>query len=416
MSSKILFVFFAVLFLSGTAFAANLEVTSASYDPAPALPGQPMKIIVTLKNNGPGDTENTVLELDLTGGKTRETPYPFSLGTDVSNSYELGSIKSSRSATVRFDVQVDPKALNGDYIISFKYGEKNQPKDVSNKTITILSRKPQIELIRSDIGEAKAGETTMLNLTIRNVGNDNAQDVLVGFEEDRTVTSTGIVVERQIIPIGASYQYVESVSPGEQKTMSFSIVANPEATLKTYMLPVTLKYKDENYNDYTDTRYIGMKIVQEPELSTVIGEVSPAAFPGGTSEISFDLFNTGIGPAKFVVATPSASIGKFENGKMFIGTLEADDYDAFRANFTVDAATQPGSYPITVSLEYKDQYGESQTVEKQATLKVLSAAEAQGSLVNPVIILVGIIGFILEILGLIVVVRWGYKRFVKKGK
>ncbi|MBN1941466.1 MAG: hypothetical protein JW772_04770 [Candidatus Diapherotrites archaeon] len=416
-SKKILFFTTLLLFLgviSQGVLAQELRVTSFSYDPAPALPGTQMKFFVTLKNLGGADAKDVLIELDLTGGKSRETEFPFSLGT-ASPVLEIGTIKGGQSATVRYDVLVDSQALNGDYVIKVNYAEKDLPKKSETQTITVQTRNPQIEIIQSSAVEAKAGQTTGVSITIANVGSDNARNIVVGFAEDRTVTSTGVVVERDIIPLGATYQYIENLAPNEQKIVHFSLTSDPDASLKTYMLPVTVEFKDEEDTEYTETRYIGLKLVQDAELETAIGTVSPKAFPGGTSEISFDLFNTGIGPAKFVVANVSTDAGIFANERIFIGTLEADDFDAFKVELNVNPETVPGEYPIHVVLEFKNQYGESEKLEKDLILTVVSTADAQQDM-GVALIIAGAIGGILQIIGLIWLARFIYRRLFKRGK
>jgi len=409
---KILLIF-AVLFMASFATAGNLIIDSVNYTPAPAMPGEYFDIFVHLKNDSKFLAEGIEFELDLKGGNERDSDYPFSLGTGVSHLKKIASIQPRKTALMEYKIRVDPTALDGSYTIVYKFMEGTAHKEYKH-TIQILSRKPELEIVSASETTAAPGQIVELVLGIRNIGNGFAKEILVGLEEDRTVTSTGIVVEREFASLGASFDFVSNLNPGDDAKAFISLAVNPNAEQKTYMVPIIIKYKDSNGTAYTETTYVGMKIGQEPEIDAVISEAEPAVFPGGKSDITIDLFNIGVGTAKYVVAELSTKAGKLDQEKVFIGTLEADDFDSFSVKLAVSPTVDPAKENwVNVKLVYKNQYGEQREVEKALLLKVGSVAEAIGG-VNPLVAIVGLIGLVLQLVGLYWLGKKLYKRFIKK--
>ena len=146
----------------------------------------------------------------------------------------------------------------------------------------------------------------------------------------------------------------------------------------------------------------------------MISDIEPFAYPGGQAELTIDLFNVGIGTAKYVVVEANSEAGSFEQEKVFIGTLEADDFDSFKLDISVAPNTDPNKdQNITLLLKYKNQYGEERQVQKILSLKIYGAGEVAGT-GNPILMIFGIFMLAMQLLGLFIAGRWVYKRFIKK--
>lgn len=412
---KKLLIAFAVLFLAANAAAADLVIDAVSYNPAPAIPGEYFDLFIQLKNNSKYLAEDIEFSLDLSGGNERNSDYPFSLGTGINANTVVPSIQARKNALLEYKIRVDPSALDGTYTLVFRFNDSDALKEY-NYTITVLSRQPDIKVVDASQVAVAPGQVAELELTLKNVGTSSARDILAGIQEDRTVTATGVVVEREFVAIGASFNYVKSLEPGKEIKTTISLAVNPDAEQKTYTVPVTIKYKDANSNEYTDTSYIGLQVVQEPEIDAVVSEIVPGVMPGGASEVTVDLFNVGVGTAKYVVVEISTPSGKVDQEKVFIGTLEADDFDSFKIDvrFNTDIDTSVDQL-LNLMLTYKNQYGVQKQLEKTVKLDGFSSAGAQAAAgANPVGMAIGGIAILLQLLGLFVAGKWGYKKFVKK--
>ncbi len=400
---------FSLILMGGAAFAGNPEIESVNYDPSPVEPGQPFTLWVSVKNDSSLDSTNMVFELDLSGGDPARTNFPFYLGKDDSPRREVKTVKPYNTHLFQYKVYVDGDALDGEYAIDFRFGDFNKILRSQPYTITVLSRKPQIELISSFPLRAHPGETVEMNLTLKNTGSSNAINVLVGSEEDRTVTSTGVVVERQIYPLGSGFSYVSGLAPGKQATAKLMLSVNYEANIQTYLVPMTVKWQDENKTDYSVTRYLGFKVTDEPALDSIISETEPLPFPGGKTEVTVDLFNRSLaGTRNVVVEVSSEAATKINPQKIFIGSLESDDFDSFKTDIWLKPGTQPGEHPLNLKISYRGSDNEELVLETSLPLQVVSAAEAQAAAGGDSS------GLFLLLIVVVVVGFWWWRRRKKK--
>jgi len=398
---KFLLVFFALL-LAGMVSAVDLDVNSVTYSPSPAVPGEYFDLWVVMKNNTSAESNLVTFNLVL--------EYPFSLDPGVSALKSLGKIRGNDSVLLKYKVRVDAEALNGSYTIRMKMEEEKGSTTSVPYTVDVQRISPQIEIISASPIEIAPGADSEISLELRNIGSGKALDVLIGSIEDRTVTTTGVVVEREIKQLGSSFVFLKELNEGETKNVSILLGVNPEADQQTYMVPITIKFKDEELTEYTETKYIGIKVSENAELDSVISDYSSKPFAGASIEVTFDLFNVGVGDAKSVVVELYSEAGEFENYKQFIGTMNADDFDSFKETIKLNSDLQKGEYPVTVKMQYKDQYGVSKTVSKTLVLKVYDITELPAGEFNIWFYIVVLI--VLGYLGK----RFVYNKYIKKKK
>ncbi len=402
-----------LIFFAGNAAAGDLIASSFSYEPAPAAPGGTLSVWVYIKNDSSYLSEDAKLKVELS--------YPLSLQPGQEAEIGLGDIDLFKTKAVEFKILVDPKAIDGRYSIKFLFGEGGFFKS-KTELVSVLSRTPKLEIIESDVTQLEPGQVATVNLSIKNIGGSIAKNIVVKTTEDRTVTSTGVVVEREIVSLGATTKYVEFLDPDQQTTVQMQLAVNEGAELKNYSVPITMEYYDINGTAKTDTGYLGLKVTAAPEVDAVISSVTPYAFPGTTAELTIDLFNIGSADAKYVTVELSGEGVEIAEPKQFIGTLEADDFDSFKTSAKFSQAVQPGQQlPITLKIIYKDPEQQTQVKPKQLSLKVLTAAEMQATAgIGPAAIIIGLFSLAVQLIGLYVVARFGYRKFKqfrgKKGK
>ncbi len=405
MNGKFLAISFLLLFFACYAAAGDLYMNTVSYEPAPVSSGSTMSIWTYVTNNSLYEAVDARIKADV--------EYPFSLQPGQTETRYIGAIESYKTVSVEFKVIVDPKASDGKYSMKFHFGEKGLYKS-KEVLITVQSRTPKLEIVESDITEVSPGRATAVNLTIKNVGGSVAKNIVVKTTEDRTVTSTGVVVEREIVSLGGGANYIQFLDPDEEARVQLLLGVNQDAELKNYSVPITLEYYDVNGTAKTNTGYLGLKVTAEPDLDAVIGSVKPFAFPGMPAELTVDLFNLGLADARYIVVELEAQGIEIEEPKQFIGTLEADDFDSFKTGIKVGSNVKAGQVPITLKITYKDDKLEPRVVTKQLSMKVLNAGELQAATGGgPALIVVGLISLLLQLIGLFIVARFIYKKYRK---
>jgi hypothetical protein len=365
------------LFLLAFAIAGNaLSISSYSMDPSPAIPGQTMTLYAYIYNDTSVSVDNVVFSLQL-GENTTDTSYPFSIEPTDTLTRELGALKPYQTVQVQYRIGIAPDALDGDYRINLKAARGGIKSEGATKEVTvqILARKPIVSIVSSTPTEVGIGNSTSLGITIRNTGSSPAYDILLSIEEDRTVTSAGTVVERYIVPLGASSVYVDQLGVGESRTINMPILIDPSAVSKPYFLPVSVDYYDSSKTEYTGTDYLGLKVLGKPQLGLLLSEADPLPVPGKPSKITIDMFNTGLGPAKFITAKVNADFISIPTNEFFIGTIESDDFDSIVLDSVVSSSVSPGDRTISVVLDYKNEFGDPETKSYSVPIHVYSASE-----------------------------------------
>jgi len=385
---KIVLVMFALCALASAVSAAGLDVNSFNYEPAPVRPGSAFDLWVHVKNDNYTESTEAVFEL--------EVDYPFSIGSQSRIVY-LGTMKPYQITVVKFTVNVDPSASDGAYVLYAKVGHEKKVDKKVPITITLTTKKPVIEIIEGAVVRAAPGDEAEAKLLIKNIGSSLATDIIVSVLNDRTVTSTGVVVEREILPLGASATYLKSLDAGEQQEVSLLLGINNDADLKTYTVPISITYYDRDRNSLSTIAYVGVKVTGNPELDSVISDGKGGIYLGRTAEMRFDLFNVGIATAKYVVVNLESDVLTITEPKQFIGTLEADDFDSFKTNVQVKPGVMPGKHSLTLKITYKDQENKEQLKIIPLTFDIVAGAPAGEDGVAAVINLLILVVIILAI-------------------
>ncbi|MEK6821389.1 MAG: hypothetical protein AABY11_03250, partial [archaeon] len=244
MKHYILFLF-AVLALAATVHAQVPTVTSYNVEPSPVIPGSTFTLYAYVLNNTSLPIDDAIFTLQL-GEDSFDTSFPFSIEPTDSLVRSLGVIPPFATIQVKYQIRVDPSALDGSYTLRLFTSSGSSAGDVLDVPIQIFSRKPVLSIISATPSEVSVGATTTLSLMLKNTGTSPATNLLISIKEDRTVTAGGAVVERDIVPLGASAQYLANLGPGDTATIMMPILVNPSATSKPYFVPITIDFYDEN--------------------------------------------------------------------------------------------------------------------------------------------------------------------------
>ena len=382
---------FLVLFCL-PAFAGNLEVSSVSYNPSPAIPGQSINLFVNVTNKSTAAASGSFFNLTLKSDQS-ETTFPFALDPTDTTRRDLGDIQPGKTALVRFKILLDPSATDGSYSIFFELGTDGKTEKTTPYSISVLSRKPIIKIVSASPDSAEIGKSAMLEIVVKNIGSSRAINLSVGLDEERTVTSTGVVVERNVVPLGAGSVYVPQLNANESVPVSLPFIINPGAQANAYYIPINVEFFDENKSKYSEKEYVGIKASNEPEIGATLAESEPLPVPGGKTKLSLELYNVGIGSAQFLTVRVDSNDMFLSQKEFFIGTLESDDFDSVAIDTTINKDSATGEKELLLAFSYKNGFGEEVSVEKKVPFKIYSAAEiaAQNPAQTPWLLYIGII-------------------------
>ena len=391
---KIVVILFALIF-AGMVFAAAPDITQSSYDPSPAVPGSTITVFLQLENTESLTKTNVKVSL--------ADEFPFSVKDGSLK--EIGNMGKSSKSTVSFKVYIEPSAENKTYSIKATVSTDQDTGKTIPIDIVVSGKEPNIKVVQVSPSTLLPGEEKQISMILQNVGTSTAYDVIIELIEDRTVTATGTVVERQILPLGSATKYVGQIHPGEQVAVLINIIVNREADLKNYTVPITAVYRNASGTRESTVSYAGFKVSGVVDIEATLKEIIGTSVAGSETTVSVELFNKGAGKADFAVASLTAECGTSDGKKEFIGTLEPNDVDSFRSVISINKDVSTGNCTLNVNVEYQDTDASTKTISLPVSMMVYSSADGASRIGGgPDFIL---IGFVLVV---IVAGFWYYKK------
>jgi len=389
-------IFVMIIMLACGAYAAMPQISQFTYTPSPAVPGSTITVTIQLENN------NDFIMKEVTAQITNE--YPFSVkSTDAQpNPAQLGNIDKFGKAQAQFTVYVDPSAENKTYTLPIEIITATDTTGLkTNYSITVSGKEPLVKVLNVLENKLLPGEEKEITLELQNVGTSPAYDVLIEMKEDRTITTAGSVVERDIVPLGAATAYIPGINPGEKKGAVLKVSVSSTATVKTYTQPITVSYRNSGGTRTTDTSYIGLSVFGKVELDATLKEKTGIVAQGQKSDITLELFNKGLGKAEFVLVELSSETATIEKPKQFIGSLGPNDVDTIKTPIVFNTT---GDHILKATISYQDADASIKKTVIEIPIKAQTAGDGG---MNPLILLIVIV--------IIVALVWNFK-FRKKGK
>jgi len=242
------------------------------------------------------------------------------------------------------------------------------------------------------------GESGKVTLNIENNGNFDIEDVSVALDlSDLPFTS-----------VGSSEKDLDNLYEDDDDSASFTLRASTDITPGDYSIPYLIKYTNQDTSEIENkTGTFGLRVSAKTDLDFV-AETVGNAISGKEGEISLEIINKGLGEIK------SVSVQIFPQGfellskdKIFVGTIDADDYDT--AAFDVIYRTANPTF--SARIDYKDFDNNDQTETVTLPLKVYTQEQALslGIIQNPSYT-------IYIVIGVLVIAFFIYRRIRKKRK
>ncbi|MDD4250578.1 MAG: CARDB domain-containing protein [Candidatus ainarchaeum sp.] len=333
-----------LLVLTMGAFASPPQITQISYNPSPAIPGSMITVFIQIENNETIPQTQVTIELENT--------YPFEIKEDIIK--EIGTINKYGLALTQFKVYVDPSAENLTYTLPIKITSKEQPNGkITNNPIKVAGKEPLLKVIETSIQKLVPGQEQEIIFTVKNIGTSTAYDIYLELKEDRTVSQSGIVTEREITPLGSAIAFIEKLEPKQETTRMIKVSVNREATLKNYTLPITISNTNSAGERKEQITNIGFKVSGEVDFDISLRE-NIELIAGKKQTIALELFNKGAGKAEFIIIKLETAIGKIEKPKQFIGTLTPNDVDSIKTDIIVNSDITTHVEKIKAIIEYQD--------------------------------------------------------------
>jgi hypothetical protein len=235
--------------------------------------------------------------------------------------------------------------------------------------------------------EIRAGESTVLNLTLKNLGTEQALRVGASLDPDDTSPIDPIgIIKTQIEEATEGYPSSSfgAVNQAEEITLSFKVTAKHNATTGTYNVPLTLEWGETEVAGGThyQTLFIGMTVLEAPFASLSIKTIEPTVFmPGEEMTMAFTLLNEGQEEVKDIVLSWSSTDDVItplgSSNSVYITNLTKGQELEIPVNGIVNQNATPGIHPLSISLTYYDSNENQKTSNFSSAVSILRKLEPE---------------------------------------
>ena len=261
----------------------------------------------------------------------------------------LSSLSTSQGA---LSIKVDddaPSTTSYIYLEVDYYTGTSSYKKTLYIPITII-REPVLQIENINFSDRpEPGKTVTLSFNLKNEGFGNAKDIIISITPNSNF----------IVPESSGELFINNLNSLETKIITFPITISPEVTIGTTSIPVEIKYYDETrtYN-YTESKEIGLKISGNVDFIITVNSYNNFYY-GRLGKVAFSISNRGSSPANYISVNAFSEFGSKE---FYIGSLDPDDSETIE--IPQDLSKTSGKYPIHLTLNYRDKFENSYSVEK----------------------------------------------------
>jgi uncharacterized membrane protein len=366
---------------------ATVTITNYTVSPLVMMPDSMGTIRVTIQN-----TATTASISQRTGpltpdnaGTTTTTDINVNIqnihlegnGIDViSKDFDrVGDLGPGQATTITFSIGAPAKS--GIYFpevwIDTSGGRSTRYPIPVNVNTAVDIQKEAILILDSSLSDsANPGDEIPVTLTLTNKGQLMAEDVILRLTN----------VSGSVAPKSADLYHLGTISPGEQKTVSLTLLSDKQTATGLVRVPVALNYHALDGSAITQQTGIDVMIKGKAELGFVSVDTNPPRLTEGTPfDLTIRIENTGTGEAKQVSAKIDLPAEGTKEG--FIGKIKPGN-DA-PAIFLLEGM-KGGNYPYNLTIAYTDDMG-VHTLTRQMNLRV-PPADNSGNIIIGLIVLV----------------------------
>jgi hypothetical protein len=381
-----------------------------SYSPSSTRisPGDPFTLSVTIYNAGqnyatnvmalfatdtliPRSTGGVVAVGDVAPNNRADFSQPMVVSTDFWGNLATGNMtlaytdQFGNSYSERFTITIP---------LYYSYSPGASPTPTATVTPTPTpapSRRPQLIIPSyiTDIMPIQPGDRFSLSLNVSNTGNATAKRISMivgggsasspGYGTPDTSGISGAGGEfTYFAPIGSSnVQSLGDLAPGETLETGQTLIVNVSTNPGAYPMRISFVYVDENNHPYVDEQVITLLVYRLPKVEFNFYRDPGSLFSGQINILPLQIVNLGRNSVILGNMQINTLGGQLSNNVILIGTLETGGYFTLDANFIPDT---PGTYELDVSVDYLDDFNQSQVISQTLTVEVLDSGVVEPGL------------------------------------
>ena len=349
--------------VSGTDFSIvgynQFRFETLKYEPYPVTPGDYFEVWIKITNYGNDEMSNVIIEL--------QDEYPFS-SYDEDYRKELGKLNVNQQFVVKFNVKVDDNAVEGIENLKIKaYEYENAFPVTASFPIQIQTRIASVDIasITTEPERIIPGSSALININLKNTASTLMRDISVKLD------FTGL----PFTPLNSiNEKKIRKLSPNEDVSIKFEIIADPDTESKPYKVPLQFTYYDGLDKLQTKNYTIGLLVDYEAALQLDIEETEVYT-KGSSGKVIISISNIGPNDLKFVSLKllESDDYEIISSDRIYLGNLDSDDFET--AEFKISTKSSK-DIKLKVLVDYKNSYNEEQNKIYELNLPIYSKGKA----------------------------------------
>lgn len=347
MFKKMFLIVLTILLISPmVGFAAPVLQMSSSVTPATVVPGNEGYISLSITNIGTSANNIKI--------KSASVSTPL-VGKTVFDTSGFGGLEALKSLSTIFRFSVPEGTPSGFYTVTFSVQvcEGSTCTDYGHNALIDVRAPSTLEFGSILPSELKIGEKTDMIFSIINTGSTKLNNIILKWDSSNDY----------ILPLGTGNRItISSIGKNEEKKVSIPVLVSESAKPGISSISVDISYDDSAGIKQTVSSTVGMAITGDIDLITNIEENK--LYYGDEGTLTISIVNRGTISAAFMTVKAESDYGDQE---FYIGEIEPDDYESVEIKQNLEDLRK-GSYPLKLSLKYKDTFNNEHIVEKEFEL------------------------------------------------
>lgn len=374
-----------------TSASSMVHVTLMSQTPDPVEPGEIVTVKFKVENNGTETNRDAIVTL--------LPQYPFSLYGDVAEK-NIGKLRAgsrgSNAIIVEYKLKVDQEATESETELELKvqlgdaaisYMDNQFKVDIQTQDAVL-----DISSITFEPEQIRPGEVTEVTFVIKNL----ADSTLKNIKFKMNLNSSTI----PFAPYKSSSEKIISQLVSEyQKTVTFTLIADPKAAAGLYKVPLEITYADEKGKSYTVLEVLAVSLGDVPKVKPFIKKTSVLE-AGKNGKLTLEIANPGTADIRylelFIIPTEEYTL-LTPSDYFYIGNIDADDTESEELEIYIIPDVKLLHLPV--KLKYFDANGKQFQQQFDLTMNLYSAAQLQKFGKEPanymwlyVLVIIGVVG------------------------
>ena len=204
------------------------------------------------------------------------------------------------------------------------------------------------------------GKNVEVTINLENVGDDDIEDIVVRLDLSNV----------PFAPVdSASEKVIDKLNEDDETSVSFKLIALPDATSQIYKIPVKVSHGTVNQESL-----VSLTVAGQAKLDVVL-ESSELVKIGDNGKTIIKFVNNGLTDIKFLTVKliPSNGYELLSADTIYIGQVDVDDFET--AEFDMIAKNE--NPEMIFNLNYKDSNNKEFSQNKIVNLKVYSLEQAK---------------------------------------